>query len=39
MLRVVALLLALGVGFDWYAYDGKHMTAATAVLRATLRGL
>jgi hypothetical protein len=39
MLRVVALVLALGVGFDRYAYDGKYTTAAATVLRSILRGL
>jgi hypothetical protein len=31
MLRVMAILLALGVGFDQYALDGKYAAAVKNV--------
>ena len=36
MLRVLAVLLALGVGFDQYALDGKYAAAAKKVAYSLL---
>jgi hypothetical protein len=36
MLRVLTLLLALGVGFDHYALDGKYAAAAQKVIYSLL---
>jgi|GraSoiStandDraft_36_1057302.scaffolds.fasta_scaffold5098698_1 hypothetical protein len=39
MLRVVAVLLALGVGFDQFALNGKYTTAAENVVYRLLQGM
>jgi hypothetical protein len=38
MLRVAAVLLALGVGFDHLQFDGRYREAAERVILSLLRG-
>ena len=36
MVRVLAVLLALGVGFDHYALDGKYTRVAKTVIHSLI---